>query len=70
MVEIDGLAGVEFTEAPPPGKDDVRRHQWIGYRRYLGQVQQLNVMTTTKAANFDKHSDDFAAVLYSMQAAK
>ena len=70
MVEIDGLAGVEFTEAPPPGKDDVRRHQWIGYRRYLGQVQQLNVMTSTRAGNFDKHSDDFAAILYSMKAPK
>jgi len=68
LVEIDGIAGVEFTEAPPEGKDDVRRHQWIGYRRYLGQVQQLNVMTSTRGTNFDKHKDDFPAILYSMKA--
>ena len=70
MVEIDGISGVEFTEAPPAGKDDVRRHQWIAYRRYLGQVQQLNVMTSTKGSNFDKHTDDFSAILYSMKAVK
>ena len=70
MVEIDGLPGVEFTEARPDGKDDARRHQWIGYRRYLGSVQQLNVMTSTRAANFDKHLDDFPAILYSMKAPK
>lgn len=70
MVEIDGLSGVEFTEAPPEGKDDPRRHQWIGYRKYLGQTQQLNVMTSTRATNFNKHTDDFAAILYSMKATK
>jgi len=70
MVSIDGIPGVEFTEAPPEGKDDPRRHQWIGYRRYLGQVQQLNVMTSTKASNFAKHGDDFTAILYSMKATK
>ena len=70
MLEIDGISGVEFTEAPPEGKDDPRRHQWIAYRRYLGQVQQLNVMTSTKGSNFDKHKDDFPAILYSMKAVK
>jgi len=70
IVSIDGIPGVEFTEAPPEGKDDVRRHQWIGYRRYLGNVQQLNVMTSTKASNFAKHADDFTAILYSMKATK
>lgn len=70
MVKIDGLSGVEFTEAPPEGKDDPRRHQWIGYRKYLGQTQQLNVMTSTKGTNFNKHTDTFTAVLYSMKATK
>ena len=68
MVSIDGIPGVEFVEASPTGKDDPQRHQWIGYRRYLGQVQQLNVMTSTKGANFSKHTDDFTAILYSMKA--
>ncbi|MBK7392971.1 MAG: hypothetical protein IPI64_06650 [Chloracidobacterium sp.] len=70
MVEIDGIQGVEFTEAPPEGKDDPRRHQWIAYRKYLGQTQQLNVMTSTKGTNFNKHTDDFTAILYSMKAVK
>ncbi|HTH51459.1 MAG TPA: hypothetical protein VL501_05980 [Pyrinomonadaceae bacterium] len=67
MVTIDGIPGVEFVEASPNGKDDPQRHQWIAYRRYLGAVQQLNVMTSTKAANFGKHTDDFTAILYSMK---
>lgn len=70
MVEIDGIPGVEFVEAPPAGKDDPRRHQWIAYRKYLGSVQQLNVMTSTKGSNFAKHEDDFPAILYSMKAVK
>jgi len=70
MVEIDGIAGVEFVEAPPAGKEDPRRHQWIAYRKYLGQTQQLNIMTSTKGSNFGKHSDDFPAILYSMKAVK
>jgi hypothetical protein len=70
MLEIDGISGVEFTEAAPQGKDDIRRHQWIAYRRYLGKVQQINVMTSTKGSNFEKHSDDFPAILYSMKATK
>ncbi|MGH9820492.1 MAG: hypothetical protein ACRD43_10020 [Pyrinomonadaceae bacterium] len=70
MVEIDGIPGVEFTEAPPEDKSGVRRHQWIGYRSYLGQKQMLNVMTSTVGTNFEKHRDDFAAILYSMKATK
>ncbi len=70
MLDIDGITGVEFVEAPPEGKDDPRRHQWIAYRKYLGQTQQLNIMTSTKGSNFGKHSDDFPAILYSMKAVK
>jgi hypothetical protein len=70
LVEIDGITGVEFVEAMPEDKSGPRRHQWIGYRTYLGQKQQLNVMTSTKGTNFEKHSDDFPAILYSMKAVK
>lgn len=69
-LEIDGIKGVEWVEAPPEGKDDPRRHQWIGYRSYLGQTQMLNVMTAVRADNFSKHSDTFPAILYSMKATK
>jgi hypothetical protein len=70
MLEIDGIQGVEFSEAMPEDKDGPRRHQWIAYRSYLGQKQQLNVMTSTKGTNFEKHRDTFPAILYSMKATK
>jgi len=70
MLNIDGITGVEFVESPPEDKDGVRRHQWIGYRSYLGQKQQLNVMLSTKGSNFAKHDDDFPAIMYSMKSTK
>ncbi len=65
-LDIDGVKGVEWTEAPPEDKDGPRRHQWIGYRNYLGQNQMLNVMLSTKGTNFEKHRNNFAAIMYSM----
>ena len=67
FLEIDGIKGVEFVEAMPEEKDSPRRHQWIAFRNYQGQNQQLNIMLSTKGSNFDKHKDDFSAVLYSMK---
>jgi hypothetical protein len=68
--EIDGIKGVEFVEAMPEDKDGPRRHQWIAFRNHLGQNQQLNIMVSTKGTNFDKHRDDFAAILYTMKIQK
>jgi hypothetical protein len=68
--DIDGVKGVEWTEAMPEDKDGPRRHQWIAFRHYLGQNQQLNVMVSTKGSAFDKRRDDFTAVLYSMKIPK
>jgi len=69
-LEIDGVKGVEWTEAMPEEKDGARRHQWMGYRNYLGQTQLLNVMLSTKGTNFEKHRDDFPAIMYSMKIPK
>lgn len=69
-LEIDGIKGVEFTETMPEDKGDARRHQWIAYRTYQGNVQMLNIMLSTKGSNFEKHRDDFPAILYSMEIAK
>lgn len=69
-LEIDGIKGVEFVEAMPEQTEDQRRHQWIGFRNYLGQKQQLNLMLTTKGSNFDKHRDDFSAILYTAEIKK
>lgn len=64
--EIDGIKGVEFVESSPEDMSDAQRHQWLGYRTYSGQVQMLNIMLSTKGSNFDKHADEFQAILYSM----
>ncbi|MEZ5426269.1 MAG: hypothetical protein R2747_08395 [Pyrinomonadaceae bacterium] len=69
-LEIDGIKGVEWTETMPEESDSPRRHQWIGFRNYQGQNQQLNIMLSTKGSNFEKHRDDFSAVMYSMKIAK
>lgn len=66
-LEIDGVKGVEWVETPPEDKDGPRRHQWIGYRNYLGQNQMLNVMLSTKGTNFERHRDNFPAIMYSMK---
>lgn len=69
-LEIDGIKGVEFIETMPEDKGDARRHQWIAYRNYQGNVQMLNIMLSTKGSNFEKHRDDFPAILYSMEIGK
>ncbi len=69
-LDIDGVKGVEWVETPPEDRDGPRRHQWIGYRNYLGQNQMLNVMLSTKGTNFEKHKDDFPAIMYSMKIPK
>jgi hypothetical protein len=69
-LEIDGVKGVEWVEAMPEIKDGARRHQWIGFRRYLGQNQQLNIMLSTDGDKFDKHRDTFSAIMYSMKIPK
>ncbi len=69
-VEIDGVKGVEWLETMPEDKTGPRRHQWIAFRNYLGQNQQLNIMLSTKGTNFDKHRTDFPAIMYSMKISK
>ena len=69
-LEIDGVKGVEWVESMPEIKDGPRRHQWIAFRRYLGQNQQLNIMLSTDGDKFEKHRDTFAAIMYSMKVPK
>ena len=69
-LELDGVKGVEWVESAPETKDGIRRHQWIAFRRYQGQNQQLNMILSTNGKNFEKQKDTFAAILYSMKVAK
>ncbi|HUF05619.1 MAG TPA: hypothetical protein VMM38_15775 [Aridibacter sp.] len=69
-LEIDGIKGVEWIEAMPEEKSSPRRHQWIGFRNYMGENQQVNVMVSTDGDKFDDRRDAFAAILYSMEFTK
>lgn len=64
---IDGITGVEWVESPPSSKEDPRRHQWLAYRRYLGQNQMITVMTSADAGKWSGKEDTFSAILYSMK---
>ena len=64
-VEIDGLTGVQFREARPEKPDDFRRLHWMTYRKYLGQVQLVNVMLATTGKGYDQHKDAMYGILYS-----
>jgi len=64
-VEIDGLKGVQFREANPEKPDDSRRLQWLAYRKYLGQLQGINLMLATEGKAFDKHKNEMYGILYS-----
>jgi hypothetical protein len=64
-VEIDGLKGVQFREATPEKGDEPRRLQWMAYRKYLGQVQLVNLMLASEGKDFERHKDAMYAILYS-----
>ncbi len=64
-LELDGVRGTQFRESKPQMGDDLRRLQWLTYRKYAGQVQLVNVMLSGEADNFAKHQDELYAILYS-----
>lgn len=64
-LEIDGLTGVQFREADPEKPDGIRRLQWLAYRKYLGQVQGINLMLATDGKDFERHKDAMYGILYS-----
>ena len=66
-VEIDGLKGVQFREASQEHPDAPRRLQWLSYRKYLGQVQGINVMLATQSKDFERHKNAMYGILYSMK---
>jgi len=69
LVEIDGLKGVQFREAPPEHPDGHRRLQWMAYRKYTGQVQLVNVMLASEGKDFERHKDAMYGILYSLKIA-
>ncbi|MGA9997755.1 MAG: hypothetical protein WBP93_20235 [Pyrinomonadaceae bacterium] len=64
-LELDGLKGVQFRESKPEHPDDIRRLQWLTYRKYAGQTQMVNLMLSAQGTSFGKHEDEFYGILYS-----
>ncbi len=64
-VEIDGLKGVQFRESDPEKPDDIRRLQWMAYRKFAGQVQLVNLMLSSSGKGIKNHQDAMYGVLYS-----
>jgi hypothetical protein len=66
-LELDGLKGVQFREANPEKPDGIRRLQWMGYRKFAGQVQLINLILSSSGKGFPQHQDAMYGVLYSMK---
>jgi len=64
-LELDGVKGFQFRESNPEKPDGIRRLQWMGYRKYAGQVQLVNVMLSSSGKGFPQHQDEMYGVLYS-----
>ena len=64
-LQLDGVKGSEFRESKPQMADDIRRLQWMTYRKYAGQTQLVNVILSTSGGKFEKHSDELYGILYS-----
>ncbi len=64
-LELDNLRGVEFRESKPQMGSDLRRLQWLAYRKYAGQTQYVSIMLSGTSDNFAKHQDELYGILYS-----
>jgi hypothetical protein len=64
-LELDGARGVEFRESKPQMGDDIRRLQWMTYRKYANQVQLVNFILSTSGGKFDSRADELYGILYS-----
>jgi hypothetical protein len=66
---LDGVRGLQFREANPEEPDDQRRLQWLGYRKYAGQVQLVNLLLAAPGKDFARHQDAIYGILYSTKMA-
>jgi hypothetical protein len=69
-LKLDGVKGVMFREAPPEDSSGVQRLQWIGYRKYKGQTQYLNIMLSSEGKYFTQNEDALYGILYSTKMSK
>jgi hypothetical protein len=66
-LKLGGVTGVMFREAAPEDSSGSQRLQWIGYRKYKGQTQYVNIMLATQGKYFTQHEDAMHGVLYSTE---
>lgn len=64
-LELDGVRGVEFRESKPQMADDIRRLQWMTYRKFANQTQLVNFILSTSGGKFNDRQDELYAILYS-----
>src|SRR5205814_7222892 len=64
-LELDGIRGVEFRESKPQMADDIRRLQWMTYRKFANQTQLVNFILSTSGGKFDNRSDELYGILFS-----
>jgi hypothetical protein len=64
-LELDGIRGVEFRESKTEKADDIRRLQWMTYRKFANQTQLVNFILSTSGGKFDNRSDELYAIIYS-----
>ncbi|HZT57591.1 MAG TPA: hypothetical protein VFA21_03090 [Pyrinomonadaceae bacterium] len=69
-LKLDGVKGVMFREAAPEDSSGVQRLQWIGYRKYKGQTQYLNIMLSSEGKYFTQNEDAMYGILYSTKMSK
>jgi hypothetical protein len=69
-LRLDGVKGVIFREAAPEKGDDIQRLEWIGYRSYKGQSQQVTIILSALGKYFARHEDALYGVLYSTKMSK
>jgi hypothetical protein len=64
-ISFDGTRGVLFRESAPESDDNPQRLQWMGYRKYKGQTQLVNIMLASQGKYFARHEDAMYGILYS-----
>jgi hypothetical protein len=69
-LELDGIKGVQFAEAPPEDSSGVQRVQWQGYRKYNGETQLINLMVHSSGKGFPTHENTLYGILYTSKVSK
>jgi hypothetical protein len=69
-LKLDGVKGIVFRQTSPEKGDDIQRLEWIGYRKYKGQSQQVTIILSTLGKYFARHEDAMYGILYSTKMTK